>query len=93
MYGPPMSYWTGRFESKHRNAKSTALSSKNVVNITKTASERQQMRAASVFYHGMFNYMPYTLPENVMSKGQVTNMQLKSFMSDTEFLVRRGIKN
>ena len=92
MYGPPMSYWTGRFESKHRNAKSTALSSKNVVNITKTVSERQQMRAASVFYNGMFNFMPYTLPENVIRKDQVTNIQLKSFMSAADFLVRRGIK-
>ena len=36
MFGPPMSYWTGRFESKHRVAKSAAHAAKNVINITKT---------------------------------------------------------
>ena len=91
MFGPPMSYWTARFESKHRNAKSTALSSKNVVNITKTISERQQMRASSVFYHGMFSFVPYVLPDVVMQKSQVTNSELKSFMGENDFLVREGI--
>ena len=37
MFGPPLAYWTGRFESKHRVAKSTAESVKNVINITKGA--------------------------------------------------------
>ena len=47
MFGPPVSYWTARFESKHCIAKSIAASSRNVINITKTLTERQQMRAAS----------------------------------------------
>ena len=47
VFGPPLAYWTGRFESKHRIAKNFAESAKNVKNITKTLSERQQMRAAS----------------------------------------------
>ena len=93
MFGPPMSYWTARFESKHRNAKSTALSSKNVVNITKTISERQQMRASSVFYNGMFSFVPYVLPDDVMQKSKVTNAELKSFMGENDFLVREGISN
>jgi hypothetical protein len=93
MFGPPMSYWTARFESKHRNAKSTALSSKNVVNITKTISERQQMRASSVFYNGMFSFVHYVLPDDVMLKSQVTNVELKSFMGENDFLVREGISN
>ena len=91
MFGPPMSYWTARFESKHRNAKRTALSSKNVVNITKTISERQQMRAASIFYHGMFNFVPYVLLDDVVKKRHVTNADLKSFMGENDFLVREGM--
>ena len=59
MFGPPIAYWTGRFESRHRIAKSLAESAKNVVNITKTVSERQQMRAVSVYYHGMFNFSSF----------------------------------
>ena len=91
MFGPPMSYWTGRFESKHRTAKSIALSAKNVKNISKTISERQQMRAASVFYHGMFNFLPYSLPENVMRKIDIVEessffTNLKSFMGDKDLV-------
>ena len=32
VYGPPITYWTGRYEAKHRIAKSFADSSKNVKN-------------------------------------------------------------
>ena len=45
--GPPVGYWTTRFESKHRVAKNIAFSAKNVLNISKTLAVRQQMRMAS----------------------------------------------
>ena len=92
MYGPPMSYWTGRFESKHRVAKMFAESVKNVINITKTISERQQMRAVSVYYNGMFDLDQMKLPEMVMSKNQITDNQsfnvemLKTFMADSDLI-------
>ena len=87
-----MSYWTGRFESKHRVAKMCAESVKNVNNITKTVSERQQMRAVSVYYHGMFNSEPLLLPDIVLTKNQITDTQsfsievLKMFMSDSDLI-------
>ena len=54
LYGPPLSYWTARYESRHRIAKNTAEVSKNFKNISKTISTRQQLRLSSVYYHGMF---------------------------------------
>ena len=52
LFGPPMTYWTARFESKHRVSKNIAESSKNFKNISLTVSVRQQMRMASVYYKG-----------------------------------------
>ena len=92
MFGPPMAYWTGRFESKHRVAKMTSESAKNVINISKTISERQQMRAVSVYYNGMFNCEPMKLPNIVITKSQMSDSHsfnsnvLKTFMSDTDLL-------
>ena len=91
VFGPPLSYWTGRFEAKHRVAKSFAESAKNVKNITKTLSERQQMRAASVFYSGMFNSQAYSLPQQVSYKKNVPSdtpfhQELKNFMSEKDML-------
>ena len=51
--GPPFAYWTGRFESKHRVAKSMAESAKNFKNISATLASNQQLRMASVFYAGI----------------------------------------
>ena len=45
-----------------------AETSKNVKNISKTLSERQQLRRASIFYRGMFNTNKFTLPETVYRK-------------------------
>lgn len=91
MFGPPMSYWTGRFESKHRVAKSTAESSKNVINISKTISERQQMRSASVLYRGMFNFSVFSLPKKIVMKKDIVEnspfyVELKSFMSNEDLI-------
>jgi hypothetical protein len=79
---------TGRFESKHRVAKSTAESAKNVINVTKTIAERQQMRSASVFYRGMFNYERFSLPGPVTVKHDIKdtsqfNTELKAFMNNS----------
>ena len=51
-YGPPVAYWTARFESKNRIGKMIANSGKNFVNISKTVTQRMQMRQASVYYKG-----------------------------------------
>ena len=72
-------------------SKSTAESAKNVINITKTVAERQQMRAVSVFYHGMFNFAPYTLPEVVLNKNEITEdsdfyNNLKGFMGENDWI-------
>ena len=98
MFGPCLSYWTGRFESKHRVAKNTAETAKNVKNITKTISERQQMRAVSVFYRGMFNFSPYILPEAVMKKSEISdessfNVTLKAFMGDCDLICKSILVN
>ena len=93
MFGPPTSYWTGRFESKHRVAKNTAETSKNTKNITKTISERQQYRAASIYYQGMFNTSTFVLPENVNTKDELSednefHVTLKNFMSCSDLTCR-----
>ena len=96
--GPPMASWTGRFESKHRIAKNTAESSKNVVNISKTISERQQFRSVSVYYNGMFNTYPFILPDTVFKKSDLTDTtefdkNLKMFMNDTDILCKSAFIN
>ena len=66
---------------------------KNVKNITKTLSERQQFRAASVFYAGMYDYEDFTLPQQevVYKKSVVSDTplhrELKNIMGDTDMLV------
>ena len=47
-FGPPLGFWTGRYESKHRVAKAIAESSKNFKNISLTVATRQQLRMASI---------------------------------------------
>ena len=69
MFGPPLSYWTGRFESKHRIAKGTAEGAKNFKNITATLSIRQQMRMASQYYGGLFD------TDSVRVTGSVTTKE------------------
>ena len=86
-----MSYWTGRFESRHRIAKSTAESAKNVKNITKTIADRQQMRSASVYYNGMFNVTLFKLPEVMFYKRDIKDNtdfhnKLKNFMGDSDMI-------
>ena len=70
-FGPPSSYWTGRYESKHRVAKSTAEASKNFINITHTISLRQQYRMCSVYHHGMFKCEKFVLPTVVKTKEEL----------------------
>ena len=63
MFGPPLSFWTARWESKHRVAKNIAESAKNFKNISFTVSHRQQLRMASVCYRGMFDTNDIQIPE------------------------------
>ena len=90
LYGPPMSYWTARYESRHRIAKNTAEASKNFKNISLTVSTRQQMRLSSVYYHGMFATTDLLiLSKTSYKKSLVEDTSLQSvlpFMSDTDFL-------
>ena len=90
-FGPPFSYWTGRYESKHRVAKNTAESCKNFKNITATCSVRQQLRKASTFYNGMFETATIKPHEKVVMKREIPddtefNRNLKQFMSDKDFI-------
>ena len=62
-----------------------------MINITKTISDRQQMRAASIFYHGMFNFSMFSLPEIVTTKSKITgdttfHSNLRTFMSDSDLI-------
>ena len=89
-FGPPMSYWTGRFESKHRVAKGTAESAKNFKNISRTVSIRQQMRMASTYYNGMFEAAEFSVPEKVTYKRDIPDdtefhSSLREFMSEKDF--------
>ena len=79
-------------------AKNTAESAKNVINITKTIAERQQMRSVSVFYNGMFNFNLYELPELVLSKHEIAedsefHTQLKSSMGESDLICSNIVAN
>ena len=91
LYGPPLSYWTARYESRHRIAKSTSESSKNFKNISLTLTTRQQMRQSSVFYHGMFSTSDLIIPEKVTFKESLKgktkfDKSILPFMSEGDFL-------
>ena len=96
-FGPLMSYWTGRFESKHRVAKSIAEATKNVINVSKTITERHQMRIASCYYNGMFNGTEFTLPSSIVKKedivdGNIPFMDLlKNFMAGKDVICNEVI--
>ena len=81
-FGPPSGYWTGRFESKHRIAKSTAQASKNFVNISYTVSHRQQSRACSTYYSGMFSLNKYKLPMKVKSREDLNDSELEKKLKE-----------
>ena len=98
LYGPPLTYWTGRFESKHRIAKNIAETSKNFKNISLTVSVRQMMRMASVYYRGMFETSNFTLPEKVWYKNDLNNSSLKwdkikEFMSTNDLVCSEIVTN
>ena len=70
-FGPPMCFWTGRFESKHRVSKSLAESGKNFINISLTLTNRQQYRMASTYFHGMFSE-DIALPVTVRTRSELS---------------------
>ena len=88
MFGPPLGFWTARYESKHRVAKSIADGSKNFINISLTLANRQQLRMASVLYNGMFKTDDFQVPVHVKKKCELSNTEsdlyLKSHMIDTD---------
>ena len=75
-----------------------AASSKNVKNVSRTISERQQMRSASVYYDGMFSTEPIKVPEKVVLKQDLVSdsrflVELKSSMGESDFLCETIITN
>ena len=97
LFGPPLGYWTARFEAKHRVGKNLAEAAKNFKNISLTVSVRQQMRMASVYYRGMFETKPFTLPDSVMHKNTLPKSQfwdrIRSFMNDSDTVCNEVIYN
>ena len=90
LFGPPLGYWTARFESKHRIGKNLAEAAKNFKNISLTVSVRQQMRMASIYYLGMFETKLFTLPEKVLNKKALPKSQfwdkIAPFMTDSDLV-------
>ena len=91
LYGPPMSYWTARYESRHRLAKNTAEASKNFINISLTVATRQQLRQSSVLYHGMFSTSDLVISAKVIYKSSLGSKTMFDkaiypYMSETDFL-------
>ena len=92
LYGPPLSYWTARYESRHRIAKMTSESAKNFVNISCTVATRQQMRQSSVVYHGLFPTSDLVISDKATFKEEIKassadfERAIVPFMSDNDFL-------
>ena len=59
-----------------------AETSKNTINVSKTLSECQQMRSATVFYKGMFSASPYVLPKEVLRKTELNNSSFNTNLKD-----------
>ena len=72
-FGPPINYWTARYESRHRIGKNTAESAKNFKNISLTLATRQQLRIASVYYRGMFDTSELVIAGKVTYKKDMTS--------------------
>ena len=78
-FGPPITYWTGHMESRHRLAKNIAGSAKNFINISYTLSDRQQKRQASIYSNGMFDVQKIQLPKKVTEKKDLqTNTEVQN---------------
>ena len=96
LFGPPSSYWSGRYESKHRIAKAFADSSKCFINVSYTIAYRQQMRMCSIYYRGMYGLMDFKLPDSPFSKEDLGNslieMKIRSLMSGAKDLVTYQIE-
>ena len=91
LFGPPLSYWTARYESRHRIAKNTAEASKNFKNISLTVSTRQMMRLSSVYYHGMFATSELLITDKISFKSSLSGKSdfeksILPFMSEKDFL-------
>ena len=88
-----MGFWTARYESKHRVAKSIAKSSCNFINISLTVATRQQFRMASTYYHGMFSSDSFQLPVSVNEKKDLSESEfdsnLKAFMGDEDLVCKQ----
>ena len=85
LFGPPLSFWTARFESKHRISKNIVEAAKNFINISWTVSSRQQYRMASVYYHGMFDVEQFRVPEKASYKRDL--QQKSQFWADVKELM------
>ena len=85
LYGPPLAFWTARFESKHRVAKNIVESAKNFKNISWTVSERQQMRMPSIYYEGMFSTCQFVVPEKACYKKDL-NLKTPFMLKLNEFM-------
>lgn len=52
--GPPVMYWSMRYESKHYPSKRCASASKNFVNVAKTVAIRHQLQIAHTLHEKYF---------------------------------------
>ena len=95
-FGPPLTFWTGRYEAKHRVAKGTAESAKNFKNISLTLAVRQQMRMASKYYSGFFDTAAVHLPGELTSKESLPEGldlfdKLKEFMAPSDAVCKEVV--
>ena len=93
LFGPPLTYWTGRFESKHRVAKGIAEGAKNFKNITATLCIRQQMRMASTYYAGILDTASVHLTGSITKKEDVKDGEGREFMSPGDVLCSKLVFN
>lgn len=94
-FGPPLCFWTGRYEAKHRIAKSAAESAKNFKNISLTLSVRQQLRMSSRYYSGMFDTACAQLPDKLINYHDLPSIgdelfdQVRLFMDQEDAVCNR----
>ena len=88
LFGPPLTFWTARYEAKHRIAKNGSEACKNFKNISLTLSVMQQMRMASTYYHGMFDTSKVKLPDVIQNIKDYESSELGSLLHSRDLVCK-----
>ena len=98
MYGPLISLWGMRMESKHVYFKTVIKASKNFRNVAKTCARRHQMAQISYAYAGLFPRTKHEIPDDAVHaesmKSQTSDKFLQRYLNslNSKSLILKKVK-